>query len=492
MRRDGSSDVASGDDICLHSLSDVAARIRTRALSPVEVVSAVIERIDRLAPKLNCYITVTADTAMRQARAMEELLAAGTYLGALHGIPISVKDNIPTEGVRTTVGSAILSDSVPSKSATVVQRLTAAGAIVVGKNNLYDFAYCAPNPLYGSTHNPWKLDRSCAGSSSGSASAVAAGLCYGSVGTDGGGSIRMPAAFCGIVGLKPTFGLIPMAGVAPLHPTLSVTGPMTRTVRDAAIMLQTMAGSEGSSAVDLSRSLPKGSYTAKLEDGVKGLRLGVAVGQVSEVMHPEVRSVVVQAYGVLEDQGAVLSEVEMPDFTAARTLMWIISGAEAAEHLRPHLRAHPKLFHPITYSLLRRAELIPATEYVHAQRVRQKFIKDVRAVMSGIDCLLLPATPTAAYAIGLDRIQVEGSDEEPLSMSTRYTTLFNLTGQPALVLPCGLTSERLPVGLQIAGHPFMDAVVLRVARAYERATRWHSMHPPGLEISELDETSERG
>ena len=478
MRYDELSKADLADEICLYSLSDMAALIRRRELSPVELVSTVIERIDRLGPELNCYITVTADKALRHAQAMEELLSAGTYLGELHGIPISVKDNILTEGVRTTVGSAILSDSVPDRSATVVARLRAAGAIIIGKNNLYDFAYCAPNPLYGPTHNPWNLERSCAGSSSGSASAVAGGLCYGSVGTDGGGSIRMPATFCGIVGLKPTFGLVPRAGNIPLHPTLSVTGPMTRTVRDAAVMLQAMTSSEIANAMNVSRPLPNESYTAKLEDGVKGLRLGIAKGQTSEVIHPEVRSAVVEAYRVLEDQGAVLSEVELPDFTLSRTLMWIISGAEAAEYLRPYLRTHRKLIHPTTYSLLRRAELIPATEYIHAQRVRQKFINEVRAAMAGIDCLLLPATPTAAYPIGQQRIEVEGSEQEPLSMSTQYTTLFNLTGQPALVLPCGFTSESLPVGLQIVGHPFMEALVFRVARAYERATPWHSMHPP--------------
>ena len=475
------------EEVCFWSIDEVARRIREKDISPTELVGIVLERIDRLGPSLNCYITVFAERSLEYAREMERLLAEGTYLGPLHGVPISVKDNIPIQGTRTTFGSAILEDWVPKSTAAVVQRLWSAGAIVIGKNNLYDFAYCAPNPVYGPTRNPWDLDRSCAGSSSGSASAVAAGLGYGSIGSDGGGSIRMPAAFCGVVGLKTTFDLVPRA--ESLHPTLSVMGPMTRAVKDTAILLNAIAGPDPADPAHAGHPPSEGDYSSQLEDGIVDLRVGVPVSQPSEVVDPQVRAAFEQACLVLEAEGARLIEVQLPDFTVARTLMWVISGCEAAEVLRPFIRSDErKKIHPTTYSLLRRAEFLPATEYIHAQRVRQKFIEVMRKVMASVDVVALPAVPITPFLIGQTSIEVEGRIEEPLNMSTRYTTLFNLTGQTAVVLPCGFSSDNLPIGLQLAAPPYQEALLLRTARTYERATDWHHRRPQ-LPIESMQQTS---
>lgn len=466
----------TGDDLCTRPLTEVAELVRRREVSLVEVTNAVLDRIERIGPLLNCYITVLADQARRRARGLENLLAGGTYLGPLHGIPLSLKDNIATAGVRTTAGSPILADWVPEASATVADRLAAAGAVVVAKANLYEFAYGAPHPAYGPTRNPWNSDRTCGGSSSGSAAAVAGGLCYGSFGTDTGGSVRIPAAFCGIVGLKPTYGRVSRAGVIPVSYNLDHVGPMTRTVREAAVLLKAIAGPDPADPTAVNWPVP--DYAADLDGGVRGLRVGVPRPQPSELIDPEVRAIVGQAYGVIEQEGAALSEVSLPDLVQARTVMWTISAAEAAEYHRPYLRTRASDYHPVVRSLLETGEFIPAADYVRAQRVRQRMAQDLRSAMTGVDALVLPALPVPAYPIGQRTMTVGGQEEDVLAIITRYTSLFNVTGHPAVVLPCGFTSEGLPVGLQIVGHPFQEARLLRVAHAYEQAAGLHSWRPP--------------
>lgn len=464
------------DALCDEPISRIAELIKTRKVSPIDITEATLARIERLGKICNCYITVTADRAREHALALDKMQRAGVHLGPLHGIPISLKDNIASANVRTTAGSAILKDWIPDRNATVLDRLTAAGAVLIGKANLYEFAFGAPHPLYGTTKNPWNPTHGCAGSSSGSASAVAAGLCYGSIGTDTGGSIRIPAAFCGVIGFKPTYGRLSRAGVVPLSANLDHVGPLTRTVRDTGILLEAMSGADRADPTAINR--PPADFTSRLDDGVRGLRLGLLAPQPTERLQTEVRAALKFAYRVFEDAGAELIEVQLPDLTEIRAAMWTMVRAEAAEYHRPYLRSKADQYHPTVRTLLEGGEFIPATEYVHAQRVRSKAAADVRSALAGLDALLLPAVAMAAYPIGQQMVDLGGEDESVLLAMTRYTPLFNLTGHPALVLPCGFNQAGMPIGLQIVGRNFDDAMVLRVAHTYESLTEWHKKRPP--------------
>jgi aspartyl-tRNA(Asn)/glutamyl-tRNA(Gln) amidotransferase subunit A len=464
------------DALCDAPLSRVADLIKARKVFPTDVIEATLSRIERLGKICNCYITVTADRAREHALALDKLLHAGIHLGPLHGIPISLKDNIASANVRTTAGSAILKDWVPDRSATAVDRLARAGAVTIAKANLYEFAFGAPHPLYGPTKNPWNPNHGCAGSSSGSASAVAAGLCYGSVGTDTGGSIRIPAAFCGVIGFKPTYGRVSRAGVIPLSANLDHVGPLARTVRDAGILFEAMAGPDREDPTATNR--PPANFTSEIDAGVRGLRLGLLAPQATERLQTEVRAALTAAYRVFEDAGALLVDVQLPDLTEVRAACWTIMRAEAAEYHRPYLRSKADQYHPTVRTLIEGGEFIPATEYVHAQRVRGKAAADVRSALAGVDALLLPAVAMAAYPIGQQIVDLGGYQEDVLGAMTRYTPLFNLTGHPVLVLPCGFNAEGMPIGMQVVGRLFDEARVLRVAQTYESLTEWHRRRPP--------------
>jgi aspartyl-tRNA(Asn)/glutamyl-tRNA(Gln) amidotransferase subunit A len=466
----------SDESLCDEPLSVTAELIKTRKVSAVDVMEATLARIERLGTICNCYITVTGETALEHARALDSLLRAGVYMGPLHGIPISLKDNIATANVRTTVGSAIFKDWVPEQNATVLDRLVSAGAVMIGKANLYEFAFGAPHPLYGPTGNPWNPTHGCGGSSSGSASAVAAGLCYGSIGTDTGGSIRIPSAFCGVVGFKPTYGRVSRAGVVPQSANLDHIGPVTRTVRDAGLILQVVSGADQLDPTAINR--PSADFNARIDHGVRGLRLGVLAPQPTERLQTDVRASLTAAYRVLADAGAEVAEVTLPDLTEVRAACWTIMRAEAAEYHRPHLRGRPEELHPAVRTLIEGGEFIPATEYVHAQRVRSKVAADVRAALAGVDALLLPALAMSAYPIGQQTVDLGGYEEDVLGAMTRYTPLFNLTGHPALVLPCGFSQSGMPISMQIVGNAFDEAMVLRVAHSYESLTEWHRRRPP--------------
>ena len=461
------------------SIGELGDRIKSRHVSVAEVVEATLDRIDRLGKTYNSMITVTADRARGQARALDQMLAAGVYLGPIHGIPVSLKDNIATAGVRTTAGSEILKDWIPDKNAAVLDRLTAAGAVLVGKNNLYEFAFGAPHPLYGPTGNPWNPTYGCGGSSSGSASAVGTGFSYGAVGTDTGGSIRIPAAYCGVVGFKPTYGRVSRAGVVPLSTNMDHVGPLARTVRDAGLLLEAMSGSDEGDPTTINR--PPADFTSRMAAGVKGLRLGVLAPQPTERMQRSVREALQALYVVLEAAGASLVEVCLPDLTEVRAACWTIMRAEAAEYHRPYLRTKANLYHPTVRNLIEAGEFIPATEYIHAQRVRRKAFQDVRSALSTVNALVMPGTAMAAYPIGQPTVDLDGTEESVLDAMTRYTPLFNLTGNPALVMPCGFNAEGMPLSVQVVGQAFDEGTVLRVAYAYEQSTDWHSRRPKLLE-----------
>jgi len=463
-------------DLPYQSAAHVAAQIRDRKVSSAELTRLMLERIEELNPKLNAFITVLADQATAQAEAADRLLAAGTNLGPLHGVPIAVKDNVQSEGIRTTAASRILADWVPDKDATVLTRYKRGGAVVLGKLNMYEFAYGGVHEDYGECLNPWDLTRCCSASSSGPACAVAAGLAYGSIGSDTGGSVRLPAAACGIVGHKPTYGVVSRAGVLPGSYSLDHVGPFGRTVLDVALQMQVLAGYDEKDPASARETPP--DFTAALESGLRGMVVGVPKRQASEIIDAEMLEAFEEALRVLEREGAVVTPIEVPDHLLSRTAMWGISAPEIAEAHRDWIRNRPMDYSPTVRNLVVNGEFLPATEYVHAHRVRQVIRNAYAEVMKKVDVIAMPVVPFPAWEVGAERVQIGPHDEALMPALTRYCPPFNMTGQPAVSVPCGFNRAGLPLAFQVAGSWHQDATVLRVARAYERVTDWHEKRPP--------------
>ena len=454
------------------TISEAAARIGRRELSPVELTQACLDRISGIDPRLNAFITVTADDALRAAREAEEAIARGDQRGPLHGIPLALKDLFATAGVRTTAGSRILADRVPEEDSDAAQRLAAAGAVILGKLNLHEFAFGATgvNPHYGPARNPWNTERITGGSSSGSGAAVAAGECFAALGTDTGGSIRIPASLCGIVGLKPTFGRVSRRGVIPLSWSLDHVGPLARTVEDTAIVLQALAGRD---PLDQSSSdAPVPDYHAGLKDGVKGLRVGIPARFFFESLDPEVERAVRAAVAKLEELGAATEDVPVPYIDEIPGAVTAIMLPEALAYHQTWMAQRPEDYGDDVRYRLELGATFLAVHYVQAQRLRELAVSAwKREVFSRVDILATPATPTVAGPIdksGLD---------QTFSL-IRNTSPINLLGLPAVSLPCGLTSDGLPIGLQLIGRWFDEETVLRAAHAYEQATEWHERRPP--------------
>jgi aspartyl-tRNA(Asn)/glutamyl-tRNA(Gln) amidotransferase subunit A len=466
----------SDDDLAFASIEEVGRRLRAKQLTSAALTRLMLDRIARLNPTLNCFITVCGDSALRQAAALDQMLVAGVDLGPLHGVPVAIKDNMATAGIRTTAASRILADWVPTTDATVVQRLKQAGAVILGKTNLYEFAYGGVHPDYGETRNPWNLDRTCSASSSGPACVVAAGLAYASLGTDTGGSVRLPAAACGIVGHKPTYGLVSRAGVLAAGYSLDHVGPFARSVRDAALVLNAIAGPDEHDPAGTRRRAMDAA--ADLHRGVGGLAIGVPRAQASELIDPQMRDAYRAALAVLQGQGARLVEVELPDHLLSRTAMWAISASELAESHRDYLRTRPQDYSPTVRGLIRQGAFLPAVEYVHAHRVRQKIIVQYQETMRRVDVIAMPVVPFPAWPIGAEEVTVDGVSENLMGSLTRYCPPFNITGQPAIAVPSGFDRDGLPLGFQIAGRWHDEATVFRVAYAYEQATGWHRRRPP--------------
>lgn len=465
------------EELCYMPISRLAPLLRRRALSPVEVAQAYLERAGALQPLLNAYITLTPEEALRQARQAEAEMLAGGYRGPLHGVPLALKDLFATRGVRTTAGSPALGDWVPQEDAHLVGRLREAGAVFLGKLNMHEWAWGVTNrnPHYGDCRNPWDPSRTPGGSSGGSGAAVAAGACAGSLGSDTGGSIRIPSAYCGIVGLKPTYGLCSRRGVVPLSWSVDHLGPMARTVEDAAILLQAIAGHDPQDPG--SARVPVPNYRRGLRRGVKGLRLGVLADPYFRVMEPEVEGAFQQALRQLEALGAELEEVSLPLAEAGSAANSAIVWVEASALHQRRLAAHPHLYSQEVREALTAGLAIPATAYVKAQQVRRLVGEQLAGLLRRVDLLALPATPIAAHPLEQEEVLLRGERVTVLRASTRYMGLFNLTGLPALSVPCGFTPEGLPVGLQLVGRPFAEADLLRVAWAYEQATPWHRRRP---------------
>ena len=457
------------DAIFYAGIREIGERFRRRALSPVELATDLLRRIERVDKTLNSYVTVTAERALSDARAAEAALGRGNA-GPLAGIPIAYKDLYATRGILTTAGSALLADWVPAEDCTCVTRLQQAGMVMLGKLITHEFAFGIqfPGHRFLPARNPWNPAHIPGGSSSGSGAALAAGLTVGSLGSDTGGSIRGPASFCGIAGLKPTYGRVSRAGVVTLSWTLDHTGPMARSVEDCAYMLQALAGYDP--ADPASSREPVADYLAGIGGGVKGLRVGVPRAYFFEDTTDEVKAAFEQAMTTLRGLGATVRDVEIPSIHAAPAFMTIMLTEAFSYHERD-LRERPQLYGEVLREKLMAGGLFRAEEYVQAQRLRARLCADTAAVLREVDVLATPTSPAPppTFATVLD-------PNFPFARSNMAP--FNMTGLPTLALPCGFSSTGLPLSLQLAGRPFEEATVLRAGHAYEQATEWHRRRPP--------------
>lgn len=448
------------------TIREAAESLRARRFSAVELAAAAIARIDRLNPTLQAFITITADRALHAARQADAELAAGRDRGPLHGIPVAVKDLFLTRGVRTTCGSKVYENFVPHIDAAVVERLAAAGAVLLGKLNMHELAYgvTSANPHFGPVRNPWNTEHSPGGSSGGSGAAVAARIAYAAMGSDTGGSIRIPAAFCGTVGLKPTYGRVSRHGALPLAWSLDHMGPLTRSVRDAAIVLNAIAGHDRRDQT--SSRHPVVDYLPEEGCSIRGLRVGFPENFYFERLDAGVESSVRGAIARAESLGAVVKPVQVPDVEALNAVARVILLAEASAIMEPHLE-HRHRFGPDVLALLDQGRLLPATDYINAQRLRRQMRREFDKLWSEVDCLITPTTPSTAPRIGENTIRLGGRDEDARLATTRLVRGINALGLPALSMPCGLGASGLPIGLQIIGPAFEEALILRIGAALE-------------------------
>jgi aspartyl-tRNA(Asn)/glutamyl-tRNA(Gln) amidotransferase subunit A len=469
------------------TIGALAPLLKKKQISPLEITKSYLERIGKLNPKLNAYLAMAEDGALAAAKKAEREIRQGNYRGPLHGIPLSIKDNIATKGVITTAGSKILADWVPDHDATVVERLKAAGAIILGKTNMHEWAKGSNsiNPFYGTPFNPWDTRRIPGGSSSGSAVAVAASLCLGSIGTDSAGSVRNPASLCGTVGLKPTFGRISTyGGVAGTGGyTVNHFGILTRSVRDCALMLNQTAGYDPKDP--LSSDAPTVNYTKSLGTPVKGMKIGIIKGYFDEGIVSEVRETVDEALKTLKTLGMKTQEIEIPHIDLVPAAQAASTRPEANSDHDHYLRTRPRDYSPgLLYSLIA-GLLTPAPVYVQAQRVRRLICQEFDEAFKSVQVILAPTIFSPAPTIddcNRGYIEVDGKrinlQDRAGNFLTRYTIPFNVTGLPDMSICCGFSSGGLPIGMQIVAPPFREDVVFQVAEAYERATEWHKRNPP--------------
>lgn len=450
------------------TIGEACRALRDRKISSTELTREALAQIERLNPKLNAFITVTGESALESARRADAELAAGADRGPLHGIPIAHKDLFLTRGVRTTCGSKIYEHFVPDHDAAVVEKLAAAGAISLGKLNMHELAFgiTSTNPHFGAVRNPWDPERIPGGSSGGSGAAVAAGMVFAATGSDTGGSIRIPAALCGTVGLKPTYGRVSRFGALPLAFSLDHMGPLTRSVRDAALVLNAIAGHDSRDPASASRPVP--DFVPVGNCSIRGLRIGVPDSFFFDRLDPEVEAAVRRMLAQAEALGAIVKTVRLPDVAAVNAAGMVVQFSEVAAVLDPHL-AHRDLFGKDVLALVDHGRFLSAVDYINAQRLRRQAQLDFRAVWHEVDCLITPTTAVPAARIGESLVRVGNQDEEIRSATTRLVRPFNALGLPALSLPCGLTAAGLPVGMQIVGPPFDENLILRVGAALEDA-----------------------
>jgi aspartyl-tRNA(Asn)/glutamyl-tRNA(Gln) amidotransferase subunit A len=451
------------------SLTDLARAFRERRLSPVEVVGALLERIETADKNLNAFITVLPERALEAASRAEEEMVAGRYRGSLHGVPVGLKDLIYTEGVRTTMGSAFFEDYVPDYSATVAVSLGEAGAILIGKTNTHEFAYgpTGDRSYFGPTRNPHDLSRIPGGSSGGSGAAVAANLLYGSLGSDTGGSVRIPSVLCGVVGMKPTFGRVSKHGVLPLSWTLDHVGPLTRTVEDNALLLNTLAGYDPKDPYSTNR-LPE-DFTRDLRRGVRGGVVVVPQDFYFEHVEEEVGERVREAIEVFRSLGAAVWVVGIPHLWETLRAQRLTLAADAYAIHEERLKSAPERFDEEVRERLLDGERLKAYRYANAQQRKLRSRDEFSEALGQADVLLTPTVPITATLIDQREVNIGGYEESVRSAVTRLTGPTNLNGFPSLSVPCGLTTSGLPVGMQLIGRPFDETTLYRFGHAYEAA-----------------------
>ncbi len=466
------------------TLHELGQKIRDRSISPVELTHDCLDRIEELNPTLNAFITVNIDSALERARVAEREIFRGTYLGPLHGIPIGLKDIIDVAGVRTTAASAQFSatpsalhdDRIPTEDAQVVRRLRCGGAIILGKQNLHEFAYGGSSMIsfFGEVHNPWDPTRIAGGSSGGSATSVAAGLGFAAVGTDTAGSIRLPAAYCGIVGLKPTYGRVSTRGIVPLSSSYDHVGPLTTSVYDAALMLQVLSDYD---SPDPCANRPVPSLLSAFDEFPTNMRIGVPRPFFFDDLDPEIAAAIDKAIQIFVDFDAEIRDVKL-EVPTDRTL----ASAEAYAYHKPFVESSPELYQPETLRRIQSGAKISAHDALRASRDLQASRHDIQEIFNEVDVLLTPTVPISPPLIADLRAHPENLRPQELLM-LRNTRPFNVWGIPTISVPCGFTKTGLPIGLQLATAPWRGIVLLQAAQAYEQATGWHKRRPQLAETS---------
>ena len=461
----------SWQEICFLTIKKAGSLLRNRKLSPTELTQAHLDAIDRLDPTLRTYVTLLPEQALAQAQRAEQEMARSEFRGLLHGIPYALKDLFYTEGVTTEAHSKVMEGFTPAEDAHVVTRLANTGAILLGKQAMGEFAVGSlQTKLYPQPRNPWNLDYDTGGSSSGSAASVVAGLAMASLGTDTGGSIRGPASYCGAVGLKPTYGRVSRHGVVPLSWSLDHCGPLTRTVEDAALVLQAIAGHDSRDPTSSNAHVP--DYAAAITEGVRGLTIGVprSFFAAAAGTDPQIQDAFEKAMKVFEDLGAHPREVEVPSLHYYRMAHTALMLSEAYAIHRKRLVLQPDDYAPSTWNHLASGAAFTAADYIQAQRSRSRMRAEFHDIMTDVDVIALPTTHRTAQPVGNDAV----GTLEPQN----FRACFDMTGMPAITIPCGFTEEGLPVGLQLAGRPFDEATLLRAAHAYEQQAGWFQRRPP--------------
>ena len=462
-------------DIALLPATELSRLIGKKEVSPVEATEAYLERIDDLDFKFNSYLAVCREGALEAALEAERAIAQGNYLGPMHGIPVAVKDQVWSKGIRSTGGSRFLMDFIPDEDSTVIANLKKAGAILLGKTNLTEFAMSGFSHRFSNPRNPWNLDMFTGGSSSGSAAATAASLCSTSLGEDTGGSIRMPASWCGLVGFRPTWGRVSRYGVMTGVWSNDAVGPICRTVEDAAITLGAIAGHDPKDPYTWSTPVP--DYRGALDGNISGMRIGLIEEQINNPnVEPEIKEAVIKATSVLGELGATVEEVSLPltkhGIAISSTLLTMEPSLNHRDRVRERLRDYGSL----RISMLV-GSIIPAQHYYKAQKLRSLLRQEIHEALKRYDVLVLPTMGRAAQKI-VEEAPITSKQQAAGRIPYLLTRNFNLASSPAVSVPCGFTSEGLPIGLQIGGRPDGDATVLKMAHAYEQHTPWHTMRPP--------------
>ena len=475
------STFAQSKDLARLTLRQASELVRRKSASPVELTEACLARIDRHDKAINAFITVTRDEALKAAREMEAEIRRGTNRGPLHGIPIALKDNIDTAGIRTTAASGVFKDRVPAEDAAVVVRLKKAGAILLGKLNLHEFALGGTSAVtfFGPVHNPWALDRVAGGSSGGSAAAVIADMCLGALGTDTGGSIRIPASLCGLVGLKPTYGRVSNRGVIPMAWTLDHVGPMCKTVDDAALMLAAIAGYDALDPVSV--DAPVADYSRALRQQTSKLRVGVARTPFFDGLNPDVAKAIEAAIEVVRKLTANVKDVQVP---ATGNIADVWNPEIYAYHM-PWIMKTPELYQDATRNLIQGAGKANSAVYAQARHEVDVVRREIKRVFADVDLLITPTQRGVAQPIaapppapgGPSTAGRGGSGAPPPGGGLVNTAAFDIYGLPTITVPCGFSASGLPIGLQISGDHFAEGTVLALAHAYEQATEWHTRRP---------------